>query len=97
MRIRFTHPTTSWTSGQAQAYTTGPDPMVDLGGVYGLIAGDGNADDAVNVSDFFTMRTGGPRADVYEPGDYNLDGFVNVSDFFLWLAASPAIAQWPAR
>lgn len=66
---------------QTKAY--GINPMKDLGGgVFGMVAGDGNQDGLVTSTDFnvfnpkFTSAASG-----YEYSDWNLDGLVTSTDF----------------
>ncbi len=73
----------NFTTSQSKAYTTGTDPMVALtGSVYGMIAGDANADGFITSTDFnvfnpkFTSAASG-----YESSDWNLDRFVTSTDF----------------
>jgi hypothetical protein len=70
------------------AYTTGPAPTKHLGGgVYGLHAGDANADEHVQALDF-ESDTRGAKAGLwgYEGSDFNLDGVVDVTDLGQYIA-----------
>lgn len=78
-----------------KAYTTGPAPMIDLGGgKFGMWAGDINQDKQLSTSDYeqwynsaFIGESG------YEKTDFNMDSQVNLSDYALWLSNALVGAQ----
>ncbi len=73
--------TIDFTTGQGQAF--GSTPMVELTtGVYGMIAGDQNADGQVNGTDLANWRTQNGSSFSYagSSADFNLDGQVNAVD-----------------
>lgn len=70
-----------FTTAITQAYTTGPDPMIDLGGgIFGMIGGDSSSDNFIDGDDFI-----GPDNERFQSGylesDTNLDAFVDGDDF----------------
>ncbi|GEM_PF-1073780 len=73
--------TIDFTKGQGQAF--GTTPMVELAtGVYGMVAGDQNADGQVNATDLTNWRSqnGGEFNYASSTADFNLDGQVNAVD-----------------
>lgn len=63
----------------------GSDQMVLLSGaIFGLFAGDANANGVINIHDFnyFFLYNGNPGQ--YLPGDFNLDGTVNSGDYQIY-------------
>ena len=87
----------NFTDSQSEAY--GINPMDSLGnGVYGLFAGDGNADGVVSKSDITNVWL--PQflngIDSYNSADFNLDGSVTASDNNLyWLLDDSKSSQVP--
>jgi hypothetical protein len=75
-----------FTTIQTQAY--GHNPMVELEpGVYGMIAGDANADGMVNATDKDDVWRfeNGTHWDYFKFGDFNLDGGIDVLDLnYYW-------------
>lgn len=92
--VDFTSGTGTWdfTTAMTQAYTTAGSPMKSLsGGVFGLFAGDNNADGIVTAPDFNQWNaetTAGATG--YRRGDHNLDAIVTAPDFNLWNANTTA-------
>ena len=75
--------TYDFTTAQNKAYTTGPNPMADLGdGNFGMFTGDGNANGSITASDNNSVWLPQFLAgeDGYKSGDYNLNGSVTASD-----------------
>ncbi|MGC8866572.1 MAG: hypothetical protein ACP5O2_12760 [Bacteroidales bacterium] len=62
-------------------------------GVYGLMAGDADADGNVFTSDYNIWSAEFGSSNVYSPADFDYDGHVFTSDFNLW-SASFGIS-WP--
>jgi hypothetical protein len=94
----------SWdfTTSQSQAYTGGPNPMVDLSatgvGPYAMYAGDINADGSVQALDFNSYLSATLAGTTgYVAADCNLDGAVQALDFNLYLSStlSGASSQVP--
>jgi Leucine-rich repeat (LRR) protein len=87
----------SWdfTTAMAQAYTTGPVPMKDLGDSrFAMYAADANVDGLITVSDFNAWLLDTKAvATGYRQTDFNLDGQVTAADFNLWLVNTKAIAS----
>jgi methionine-rich copper-binding protein CopC len=70
-----------FTTGQSQAYTSGPKPMEDLGdGKFGMFSGDGNGTGTVTISDRIAVWRPQSGLSGYLSGDYNLSGGVTASD-----------------
>jgi parallel beta-helix repeat protein len=68
-----------FTTSQTQAY--GTNPMKELtGGVYGLFAGDGNANGSITATDKNSVWRSQNGTNGYLMGDYNLSGGVTASD-----------------
>jgi hypothetical protein len=72
--------TYDFTTAMTQAYTTGPDPMIDLGGgIFGMIGGDSSSDNFIDGDDFI-----GPDNERFQSGylesDTNMDAFVDGDD-----------------
>ncbi len=84
--------TWDFTTGLGQAYSGGGASMKHLGGgVYGLFAGDNNADGDVTAPDFNQWNaetTAGATG--YIRSDHNLDGDATAPDFNLWNANTTA-------
>jgi hypothetical protein len=80
--------THDFTTALNTAYSATGPPMKQLsGGLYGLFAGDANADGFVQALDFnryLTQTTAGATG--YRKGDFNLDGQVQALDFNLYIA-----------
>ena len=84
-----------FTTGQAQAYTKGSDPMISLGdGNYGMIAGDANGSTVINATDYLYIKSqsGGNG---YFNGDCNLSGTVNATDYLVVKPNSGNSSQVP--
>jgi hypothetical protein len=76
----------NFTTAPTQAF--GTDPMAMLpGGVYGMIAGDGNSDGNIDyASDLLIQWLPNFGFNGYYPADYNLDGVVEYNDIMMiWL------------
>jgi parallel beta-helix repeat protein len=68
-----------FTTGQGQAF--GSNPMVQVGSVFCLIAGNGNGDATVNAVDRNSIwRVQNGNINGYYSGDFNLNGIVNAVD-----------------
>jgi hypothetical protein len=84
--------TWDFTTAMTQAYSSGGDPMKDLGdGNFGMFACDATADGYVTAPDFNlwnSKTTTGAKG--YEQADCNLDGHVTAPDFNLWNANTTA-------
>jgi hypothetical protein len=84
--VNLSHQTTgnyNFSDALAKAYTTGPPAMKQLNaGVWGLLAGDGNSDGAVDAIDLNSvwLNQQGSTWDYSKKGDFNLDGIINSSD-----------------
>lgn len=87
-----------FTTAQSQAY--GSNPMKQLEeGVYGMIAGDGNADGSVNISDreLVWRPQNGTAWNYQKRGDFNLDGGVDAGDLnYFWRGNDGAATQVPS-
>ena len=59
-------------------------PMVDVGGVWAMYAGNVNGDGFVNASDYTIWKSENAQFFQYLGGDINLDQFVNAADFVIW-------------
>jgi len=96
-KLDYTSGTTNtwdFTTGMGQAFTTGPAPMIGLGGgVFGMFGGDYSIDEQVTANDFNSWLVD-TKAVVtgYVMTDGNLDGQVTAIDFNLWLANTKAVA-----
>ena len=86
--------TYDFTDAMAKAYTTGPDPMKDLGDSnFGLFGGDADANGQVTANDFNLWLNQTKSAAVgYNSGDFDLNNQVIASDFNLWLTNTKAAA-----
>ncbi len=71
-----------FTVAQANNYGNGSDGAVQVGSVYGMIAGDQNSDGQVNATDLtnWRMQNGGSFSYAGSTADFNLDGQVNAVD-----------------
>ena len=70
-----------FTSSQNKAYTTGPEPMVNLSaGKFGMIAGDCDGSGFIDIDDFMVIDNGRFQAGYKNP-DSNMSGIVDVDDF----------------
>lgn len=88
-----------FTDSQTMAYTTGPDPMNDLGdGKFGMIAGDADADGVVDYEDDLLIKwIPNFGLDGYYPADFNMNGTVDYEDdvLQLWLSNFGYSSQVP--
>lgn len=83
-----------FTTAQTQAY--GTNPMKDLGGVYGLYAGNGNGDGFISASDKNIIWFPQNGFSGYLKGDFNLNGFVTAGDKNLfWFPNNGLSSQVP--
>lgn len=67
-------------------------------GVWGMIAGDANADGTVNASDYndHWLPQNGTTFDYSKTGDFNLDGNINATDYNdFWLQNNGKATQVP--
>lgn len=66
------------------AYTTGPDPMVEVEtGVWAMIAGDANGDGGVYAEDYTAYQTNQGNEN-YNAADFNMDGGVYAEDYTIY-------------
>lgn len=87
----------NFTTAQAQAYGTDPMKQLEIR-VYGMIAGDGNSDGSVNLTDRENIwrPQNGAVWDYLKFGDYNLDGGIDARDLnFYWRPDSGSVTQVP--
>lgn len=86
-----------FTSAQNRAYGTNPMKILS-GGVYGMIAGDGNGDGAVNEIDRQSVWRiqNGTAWEYGKSADFNLDGGIDSDDLnFFWRANNGSATQVP--
>lgn len=86
-----------FTAAPSQAYGTNPMKLLG-GGVYGMIAGDGNSDGSVNITDREDVwrAQNGAEWDYLKFGDFNLDGGIDARDLnFFWRPDSGSVTQAP--
>jgi hypothetical protein len=72
-----------FTTGVGQAY--GTNALADLkgdGSVFGMFAGDANASDGVNSTDYLAVKNE-INTSGYQMGDVNLSGLVNSTDYLI--------------
>jgi len=84
-----------FTTAMTKAYSTGGDPMEDLGnGDFGMFSSDGSIDNQVTVADF-NIWLADTKAVLsgYLQTDFNLDGIVTAADFNQWLQNTKAVAS----
>ena len=91
-------PLYDFSTAQSQAY--GTDPMVQLGAgsIFGMIPGDGNADQTVNDADREAVwrLLNGTDWSYGKQADYNLDGSIDVRDLNLyWRLGNSRSSQVP--
>lgn len=82
-----------FTTGIGQAYSDGGNPqkLVDVSGIYGMFASDGNADGQTTAPDFNLWNAATTAgATGYLQADFNMDGQVTAPDFNLWNANTTA-------
>jgi len=91
-----------FSTAQAKAYTTGPDPMklIDTapGNVYGSFPADANTDGSVNATDYNTywLPNNGTAWSYSKCSDFNLDGSINATDYnTYWLVNNGKATQVP--
>ena len=84
-----------FSSAQSQAF--GTNPLADLGaGVFGLIAGDGNANGGVNIADRNLVWRVQNGTLGYLSGDFDLSSGVNIADRNLkWRINNGKLTQVP--
>lgn len=75
----------------------GMDQVTDLGGFYGLLAGDFNSDGILTVSDFNLYSTQASLINQYVDADCNVDRSVTVADFNLYQPNSSIIGASQIR
>lgn len=91
-------PLYDFSTSPSRAY--GSDPMVPLGAgsIFGMIPGDGNADQTVDDADREAVwrLLNGTAWSYGKPGDYNLDGSIDVRDLNLyWRLGNGRSSQVP--
>ena len=70
-----------FTTSQSKAYTTGPNPMVNLSaGKFGMIAGDCDGNGFIDIDDFTGIDNGKFQSG-YKNSDSNMSGIIDVDDF----------------
>ncbi|MBM3434842.1 MAG: hypothetical protein FJY07_01335 [Bacteroidetes bacterium] len=86
--------TYDFTTSVAQAY--GTDAQTEIApGVWGMITGNGNGDNVINLSDKTRWNTDAPKSG-YKPADYDMNGRVNNQDKNdLWFMNSGSQSQVP--
>ncbi len=88
-----------FTDAMGRAYSEGADPMKELApGVYGLIAGDGDASGVVDVLDRENvwLPQNGTAYSYQKYGDFNLDGGIDALELNgYWIPNQGRVAQLP--
>ncbi len=86
-----------FTTGNNKAYTTGPNPMVNLAsGKFGMYSGDGNSSGFITASDNNLIWLPQNGLSGYYSGDYNLSGNVTAADNdSYWLINNGKASQVP--
>jgi len=89
-----------FTTAMNQAYTTGSDPMIDLGGeVFGMYSADANGDGTINATDlnsYWIPQNGTPYNYFSKTADYNLDATINATDLNdYWIPNNGKATQVP--
>ena len=88
-----------FSTSDGQAYSTGPSAQIFLGNQrWGLLAGDGNSDGAVDALDFneVWLPQQGSGSSYQLKGDFNLDGTVDATDRNgYWLPNNGSARQFP--
>ena len=81
------------------AYTTGPDPMIEVDtDVWAMVAGDANGDGTINAVDYneHWLPENGTAYEYSKGSDFNLDGTINAIDYnFYWLKNNGTATQVP--
>jgi len=86
-----------FTTAENKAYTTGPNPMVNLsGGKFGMYSGDGNSSGFITASDNNLIWLPQNGSSGYFSGDYNMSGQVSAADNdSYWLVNNGKASQIP--
>ncbi|MEO0339930.1 MAG: hypothetical protein AAF242_12025, partial [Bacteroidota bacterium] len=71
----------------------GFEQQKDLGGVYGLYAGDIDQNQIINNQDYNAWQANQQNTPTYSSNDLNADGLVNTDDYDLWLANRSKLGQ----
>jgi hypothetical protein len=87
--------TYDFTTSMNQAFSQGSNPMKQLAtGIYGMFAGDGNADGGIDSpdytiwwQDFYNQRSG------YLASDFDMNGAVQTMDYYMWFDNNGSLTQ----
>ena len=75
----------------------GANQLADLGGLYGMLAGDFNSDGVISIADFNDYFVWTSYLNVYKDEDGNMDKSVTISDFNLYQANTSKIGVLQVR
>ncbi len=82
---------------QADATGLNHDAMIDLGGIFTMVAGDFNGEGTILANDFNLYQVQSSEVNEYVEGDVNLDSVVTVADFNLYQPNAAKSAVSPIR
>jgi len=83
----------NFSTGSGQTYLAGCKNLNSTG-IWGMLAGDGDADGTIQLSDYFLWRSNAGASN-YNMADYTLDGTVQLSDYFQWRTNAGALPTVP--